>query len=196
MNEEDKKKKGEGQDGKEGEGQESPGTDPKKTGEGTSEGQPQPVPYERFKEVNERAKTAEARLAKLEKAEADRIAAEDANRQQKLKEQQQFQSLAEEWEGKFGDLEPKFKNLEAEHQRAMEVLTGYADSQMERVPEVFRGVVSAMPVLERLEWLTENSSKLEEVNGAGPKGIPSSPKGRTPSEMTDEQRRKLSARTF
>ena len=87
MNEEDKKKKGEGQDGKEGEGQESPGTDPKKTGEGTGEGQPQPVPYERFKEVNERAKTAEARLAKLEKAEADRIAAEDANRQQKLKEQ-------------------------------------------------------------------------------------------------------------
>lgn len=52
------------------------------------EGQPGPVPYERFREVNERVKTYEARLARIE---AERKAAEE----RAAAEQGQWQQLAE-----------------------------------------------------------------------------------------------------
>jgi hypothetical protein len=189
----DEKEK-EGLKGKEGEGQELPGAEPK-TAEGT-DNQPAPVPYDRFKEVNQRAKLAEERLAKLEQVERERLEQEETDRQKKLKEQQQFQSLAEEWEQKFTTLEPEHKTLKDKYDQAMEVLGGYAKSQMERVPEVFQSVVGTMPVLERLQWLTENAEKLDSVSSPGPKGIPASPKGRTPGDHSEEERRRKAARTF
>jgi len=53
--------------------------------------QPGPVPYERFKEVLEKAKTLEQRLAEIE---AERKKAEE----ERLKEEQRWRELAEKYE--------------------------------------------------------------------------------------------------
>lgn len=74
-----------------------PVTPPPAQGQAQGEGQPGPVPYDRFREVNERARTLEAQLAKIE---ADRKAAAE----KAAAEQGQWQQLAEQ----------RAKELEAE----------------------------------------------------------------------------------
>ena len=155
--------------------------------------QPGPVPYERFKEVNEKAKGYEARLAELEKTNSDRELEEEKARQARLKEQEKFQELATEWETKATDLKPKFDASEAELAKVNEILGKYAEAQMESVPELYRDIVAKMPLVERLEWLTEN---IEKLGKTPPKGVPATPKGTGTGELTDEERRNRSARTF
>ena len=154
---------------------------------------PGPIPYERFKEVNDRAKTYETRLAELETLNADRETAEETKRQDRLKEQEKFQELAVEWEGKFTAMKPLFEAATAELETVKELLGRYATTQTERVPELFREVVANMPLIQRLEWLTENSEKLGEDS---PKGIPATPVGGGTGELSDDDRRRRAARTF
>lgn len=59
-----------------------------------SQPEPGPVPYERFKEVNETAKQLQARLAKFE-------ADQKAQQEKILKEQQNYQKLFEEREAEL-----------------------------------------------------------------------------------------------
>lgn len=183
---EDGKKK---QDEKKPEG--NPGADPKKTE--SENNSPGPIPYDRFKEVNEKARAYETRLAELEKLNLEREKDEEKKRQETLKDQQKFQELATEWEEKYLELNPKFESSEKELETVRALLEQYADSQMELVPELFREIVKEMPLTSRLEWLTKNKDKL----GKGqPAGIPATPPGSGQGEMTDDERRKKSAKTF
>jgi DNA repair exonuclease SbcCD ATPase subunit len=154
---------------------------------------PKTIPYDRFKEVNDRAREVESELEKLKTKLLEKEAADEKNRQAKLKEQQKFEELAQEWETKYNETAPALQQAAeqlAEHKR---VLEEFAQSQMELVPDMFRPIVSAMPVIERLKWLTENKEQLAKPKATG---IPGTPPGRTPPEMTDENRRKKAARTF
>ena len=171
--------------------QTDPAAEPKKTE--IDDQTPGPIPYERFKEVNEKAKGYEARLAQLEEQNRDREVEADKARQSRLKEQEKFQELATEWETKAVDLQPKLETAEAELVKHQEVLGRYAEAQIEQVPEVFRDVVAKLPLLERLEWLTANIDKLTKGQ---PKGVPATPKGSGTGEMTSEERRRKSARLF
>lgn len=155
--------------------------------------EPGPIPYDRFKEVNERAKAYEKRLAEIEAKNLEREKAEDKERQRQLREQEQFKELADEWEGKFNDLEPKYTALQEQLDNANKLLQSYADAQMDSVPELFQPVVSNLPLTERLEWLTANKDKLGK---AKPSGIPATPQGQGRGEVSEEQRRRQSARTF
>lgn len=74
-----------GQGGSPGDGGQGSGED------GTGDGQPGPVPYDRFKQVNDRAKELETRLAQLE---ADQKKAKE----KELADQQKWQELAEQRE--------------------------------------------------------------------------------------------------
>lgn len=69
----------------------TPGTQPATTPAGGAETTPGPVPYDRFREVNERAKTLEARLAELENASK-------AAKERELSEQARWQELAQKRE--------------------------------------------------------------------------------------------------
>lgn len=185
----DKKKEDEK---KEEEGQEvNPGADPKKTENSTDIG---PIPYDRFKEVNDRAKAAEARIKELEKKEADRQSDAEKARLDRMKEQEKFQELAEEMKEKYEALQPKYEAMEQELQKHQEVLKQFADAQLEAVPELFRDVVGAMPLLERLQWLTDNRDKL--TTKGKPGGVPATPEGVNRPDLTDEDRRRRAARTF
>lgn len=69
-------------------------TQSQQPGQGQPAQEPGPVPYERFKEVNETAKQLQARLAKYE---ADQKAAKD----KELADQQKWQKLYEEREAEL-----------------------------------------------------------------------------------------------
>lgn len=155
--------------------------------------QPGAVPYARFKEVNDRARAYETRLAQLEQQNADRETATETARQDRLKEQEKFQELAVEWEDKFTELEPQHDAAKKELSTIRALLEGYAEAQMEFVPELFRDVVAKLPLADRLEWLTENSGELGKDK---PQGIPVTPKGSTQGELSVDDRRRRAARTF
>lgn len=155
--------------------------------------QPGPVPYDRFKEVNERNKALADRIADLERKQQEREEEAEKRRRERLKEQEKFQELAEEHEEALEELRPKYQSAQERLEEMEDILEAHADAQMERVPEVFRDVVRKLPVLERLSWLTENAEKLDKKT---PKGVPSTPEGRRRSELTENERRKRAARTF
>jgi hypothetical protein len=186
MTDEEKKK---GQDVKE-EDKQDPAAEPKTT---DTDGEKGPIPYERFKEVNDRAKTYETRLAELEKLNTERETEAEKARTDRLKEQEKFQELATEWEGKFNELSPQHDAVVAELKVANEIIGKFADAQMEAVPELYRDIVAKLPLTERLAWLTENSEKLGKTS---PKGVPATPAGSGAGDISDEERRKKSARTF
>ena len=152
-----------------------------------------PIPYDRFKEVNERAKGYEARLAQLEEENRKRELDVEKARTDRLKEQEKFQELAVEWEGKFNEVSPKHDAATAELKVVNGLLDKFAEAQMEAVPELYREIVAKLPLTERLAWLTENSEKLGKVTL---KGVPATPLGTGKGEVTDEERRRISARTF
>ena len=196
MTEEDKTKTSGANSGEDGDGKTTEPKDPSAGTKNTESGDssPGPIPYDRFKEVNDRAKVYETRLAELEKLNTDREAAEETKRTERLKEQEKFQELANEWEGKFVELQPQYDAAQKELNTVRAILERYAESQLEQVPELFRDVVSKLPLTNRLEWLTENSDKLGKTS---PTGIPSTPVGsKPPGELSDDERRKRSARTF
>ena len=167
------------------------GADPKNTGDSQVPG---PIPYDRFKEVNDRARAYEKRLAELEAKNLEREKEQEQKRVNALKEQENFKELAMEWEGKVLDLTPKYEAVQGQLEEANKLLAQYADAQIELVPELFRDVVSKMPLTERLAWLTDNKDKL----GKGkPGGIPATPTGKgNAEELTQAQRRQRAARTF
>lgn len=182
---EDKKKKE-----VEGEG-EVTGADPKNTD--TDGKEIDPVPYSRFKEVNERSKAQADELAQLKKEKEEAEKAKEDDRRKKLKEKEEFEKLAGEWEAKFEEAAPKLTAANKELEELRGLLETFANAGLEKVPELYRDVVKDMPLQSRLAWLTENQDKL---NDEKPKGIPKTPEGSGKGKITDEERRALSRRTF
>lgn len=154
---------------------------------------PGPVPYDRFKAVNDEAKQLKARISELEKAETERTKEQDAAEKKRLKEQQKWQELAEQHEAKVGQLEPELATVKAELEAANAALASYASAQIEHVPEMYRPLVESLPVLKQLEWLTENGEKLTQK--PQPNGGPTTPKAKGKGDLTPEQRRKA-AKSF
>ena len=65
---------------------------------------------------------------------------------------------------------------------------------IEKVPEMFRPLVESMSVVDQLDWFTENAEKLGLEKT--PAGIPETPAGKTPAEMSDEKKRKRAAKIW
>lgn len=154
---------------------------------------PQPVPYERFQQVNSQMREFEKQLKELSEQKSQLELEQEKKRQQELKEQQKFEQLAQEFQTKYEDLEPQFNSANERIQALEGALQGFADAQMEQVPELYRTVVESMPLLERISWLTENQSKLSETK---PQGVPKTPEGKSKGELSPEERRKRAKRTF
>lgn len=157
------------------------------------DGEKNPVPYERFKQVNDKMRDLETQLKDLSDSKNKLEREQEEERKKKLKEQEKFKELADEFENKFVEMEPKYKQATERIEKLEGVLTKMAEAQIEAVPELYREVVGSMPLLERISWLAENQSKLSETN---PKGIPPTPKPKGQGELSHEQRLKLAKRTF
>jgi len=173
-------------------------------GAGTSAGTqntdtPDTIPYQRFKEVNDRNKQLAERLEALERERDAQTQEAERERQRQMKDQEKYKELASELEQKVADLEPRLAETQARLQRLEGILDAHATAQMKLVPEVYHSVINKLPVEERLEWFTANRELLEPTTtteGSGPKGIPATPKGRGTAKLSDEDRRQRAARTF
>jgi len=161
----------------------------------TPSNEPGPIPYDRFKEVNDKAKALQDRLAELEEKQAEREKEEEKKRRKRLEEQQEFKQLAEEAQQKLEQLQPQHDQLQAQLEEYQTLLANYADAQMDVVPELFQDVVRAMELPKRIQWLTENQDKLRKETSK-PGGVPSSPPGRQRDDLDETKRRRRAARTF
>lgn len=157
---------------------------------------PESIPYDRFKEVNDRNKQLAARLDELERERKEREAETERERQKQLRDQEKYKELAEELEQKLEDVQPRLAETQARLQKLEEILEAHATAQLELVPEVYHPVINKLPVEERLEWVTENRDALAPKSDDKPSGVPATPRGRGRGEISDEERRKLAAPTF
>ena len=156
--------------------------------------QPGPIPYDRFQEIVSEKNSLTKQVDELSKAMQKLKDVEDDRRKPELKENEEFETLAKDWEAKYDELKGEHdptKELLGKHK---EVLEGYATQQLETVPEMFREVVSQLPLLERLKWLVDNADKIKEQNKSA--AIPQTPAGKGKGDLSDSDRRKRAAKTF
>ena len=161
----------------------------------TENNQPGPIPYERFKEVNDQYKALKSQLDGLltEKEKRDKEL-QEAN-EKRLESQKEFETLANERKAKLDDAEKTIHTYKAELEAQTAVLSQLYESRKSLVPEMFQPLLDSMDLVKRLQWIAENESKLKPASN-GVHGIPSTPNPKGAGEMTPEQRRERSKRTW
>lgn len=104
--------------------------------------EPDPVPYSRFKEVNDKAAENAAKLAKYEADEAERI--------------KQAQIKAGDHQKVIDDLTPKAARA-AELETA---LKSVVDAEIEAIPKDRQSLVPDLPLEKKLAWIAANRAIL------------------------------------
>jgi hypothetical protein len=145
----------------------------------------QSIPYDRFKEVNERAKKAEAELAKIQ-------AEQEAARQAKLAADGNFQEI-------IAGLEPKAKRVD----ELEGVVKTLLDAELEKVPEQFRTLIPQGDVVSRLNWVQQAKASGLFAGRAAPNtdagaqgGQEANPAKLTPEELAICQRYHISPEVY
>lgn len=91
------------------------------------------VPYDRFKQVNERAKVAEAKLAEAE-------AARSAQEQREAEEAGKYKELYEKMQAEKDAAELKAKQLQLDYFKSAELTkAGFADERLEKAKQFVTG---------------------------------------------------------
>lgn len=114
-----------------------------------------------------------------EKAEADR-----------LKEQNEFKTLAEKQQARLDALEPQFKTTSEQNERYKSALEKQLAKAKEGLSKPILTLLERMDVVEQMEWLAENAGQVELPKVKGPDPTPK-PNGN--DQLNDEQRRAKAA---
>jgi hypothetical protein len=158
-----------------------------------TQGQQQPVPYERFKEVNDSLKTLKAELDTLKAAETKRADEDKKAKEKQLAAEQKWQELANERETERDAANQRASDLEAAIKRQGEVLQALYDARKAAVPEMYQPLLEKLDLVDRLHWIAENEAKLTKTT---PNGIPATPAAQGRGELSVEERRRRATRTF
>lgn len=161
----------------------------------TENNQPGPIPYDRFKEVNDSLKATKKQLDELladkEKREKERKEAED----KRLESQKEFETLANERKSKLDDAEKTINTYKAELDAQTAVLSALYESRKGLVPEMYQPLLDEMSLIKRLEWIAANESKLKPASN-GSNGIPHTPNPKGTGDLTPDQRRARAKSTW
>ena len=160
----------------------------------TENNQPGPIPYERFKEVNDQYKAMKSQLDELQKEKEKRDKDAKEAEEKRLESQQQFEQLANERKTELEKANSEISTYKAELEAQTAVLSALYESRKALVPEMFQPLLDSMDLVKRLQWIAENETKLKPANGVN--GIPSTPNPKGQGELTPEQRRERSKRTW
>ena len=160
----------------------------------TENNQPGPIPYERFKEVNDQYKAMKSQLDELQKEKEKRDKDAKEADEKRLESQKEFETLANERKTELEKANNEITTYKAELEAQTAVLQSLYESRKALVPEMFQPLLDEMSLIKRLEWIATNESKLKPANGAN--GIPSTPNPKGAGELTPEQRRERSKRTW
>ncbi len=160
----------------------------------TENNQPGPIPYERFKEVNDQYKAMKSQLDELQKEKEKRDKDAKEAEEKRLESQQQFEQLANERKTELEKANSEISTYKAELEAQTAVLSALYESRKALVPEMFQPLLDSMDLVKRLEWIAANEFKLKPANGAN--GIPPTPNPKGQGELTPDQRRERSKRTW
>jgi hypothetical protein len=153
---------------------------------------PGPVPYDRFKEVNEKSKELEKRLAQYEQEKTAAQKAQEEADSKRLEEQQKWQELAEKRGQKAQEAETGLTAATERLGRYETALTSFLQAEKAAIPDIFHDLLGKMDVVEQLEWIAANKAKLTIKT---PNGIPATPPPKGKGELSPEERRRQAART-
>lgn len=174
-------------------GEQTPTADPQNpptgaTQPGTEQG---PIPYQRFKEVNDQLKELKDWKTKQEKEAEKRNQEAKTAEDKRLAEQQEFQTLAEKRKAELDEATTNNTRLQEQLDKQTTVLTALYEGRKALVPEMFQPLLDSMDVVDRLDWLAKNEKQLKpQSNG----GIPHTPQPQGRGEITPEERRRKAAR--
>lgn len=134
---------------------------------GEAEANVKTVPYPRFKEVNDRTNALEAENKALKAAEQQRQADAESAEQKRLEEKEEFKTLYETAKTEKEQAAESLASLTAKAEVMEKALTAQWDAQKGLIPEMFLELVEAMPIEQRIEWMSANSEKLAEKDKGG-----------------------------
>lgn len=117
---------------------------------------PGPVPYERFKEVNDQLAELRQFKADQERAAADAKKAQSDAEAARLAEQGEFKKLAEQAEARAKDLEPH--KVTAERYGA--ALTKLLEAERKDLPKHVLTLLDKLDPAEQLEYIAENRAEI------------------------------------
>ena len=159
-----------------------------------TENQPGPIPYERFKEVNEQLKAVkqqlDEQLADKQKRDKEQKEADE----KRLESQQQFEQLATERKQELEKANSTLTDVQGQLERQSAVLNALYESRKTAVPEMYQPLLDKLDLVDRLQWIADNEAKLKPANGAN--GIPATPTPKGMGEMTPDQKRARAKRTW
>lgn len=161
----------------------------------TENNQPGPIPYERFKEVNDQYKAMKSQLDELQKEKEKRDKDAKEADEKRLESQKEFETLANERKTELEKANSEITTYKAELEAQTAVLSALYESRKALVPEMFQPLLDEMSLIKRLEWIAANESKLKPASN-GANGIPHTPNPKGQGELTPEQRRERSKRTW
>jgi hypothetical protein len=160
-----------------------------------TDNQPGPIPYDRFKEVNDSLKATKKQLDELladkEKRDKDAKEAEE----KRLESQKEFETLANERKSELEKANESINTYKAELEAQTAVLSALYESRKGLVPEMYQPLLDEMSLIKRLEWIAANESKLKPASN-GSNGIPHTPNPKGTGELTPDQRRAMAKRTW
>lgn len=154
------------------------------------------VPYDRFKEINDKAKTLEAENQRLKDAEAKRAEDEKKGKEKQLAAEAKWQELATTRETERDTAVTERDTLKGQLATYEAALQKVYEGRVTAVPEMYRPLLSQLPLPERMTWIVENEDKLTANGKTAPGGIPATPNPKGQGTLTDEERRKRAAKTF
>lgn len=160
----------------------------------TENNQPGPIPYERFKEVNDQYKAMKSQLDELQKEKEKREKAAKEAEEKRLESQKEFETLANERKTELEKANETITTYKAELEAQTVVLSALYESRKSLVPEMFRPLLDSMDLVKRLEWIAANESKLKPASNGN--GIPHTPNPKGTGDLTPEQRRARAKSTW
>lgn len=156
---------------------------------------PGPIPYERFKEVNDQYKAMKSQLDDLLAEKEKRDKAQKEAEEKRLEAQKEFEQLATERKAQLEDATEKLTSIQGQLNEQTAVLQSLYDSRKSLVPEMFQPLLDGMDLVKRLQWIAENEAKLKPASN-GSNGIPNTPMPKGAGEITPEQRRAKARSTW
>lgn len=113
------------------------------------------IPKTRLDQALAKSKDLEERLAKMEKQQ-------NADAEDRLKQQEEWKELAEKRGKEIADLQPQAAKLTSYTETLEKVLA----AEVEQIPEAMRGLIpEQLSVEQKLDWLSQNKSLLSKPQG-------------------------------
>ena len=146
-----------------------------------------PIPYDRFKEINDKAKAYEAKIKEYETAAAEAARKQAEAETERMKQQGEFKTLAETWQQKATELEP-YKVLAEEANATLKTLLD-AEMANPAMPASTKELLADMSPTKALAHITKHKGEwakpgIPNLNGAG---------GGKVTEKTDAEKAELAA---